>query len=85
MHHYKTSGTCSTAIDFEVKDNIVTDVKFTSGCRGNTTGVASLCIGMTPQEIIKRCKGIACRGGTSCPDQLSKAMEQYLAQQQASM
>ena len=78
MFHYKTSGTCSSAIDFEVKDNIVTQVKFTNGCRGNTAGVASLCIGMTPQQIIDRCKGIQCRGGTSCPDQLARALQAYL-------
>ena len=71
MFHYKTSGTCSSAIDFEVKDNIVTQVKFTNGCRGNT-------VGMTPQQIIDRCKGIQCRGGTSCPDQLARAMQAYL-------
>ena len=80
MYHYKTSGTCSSAIDFEVENNVVTFVKFTNGCRGNTAGVASLCIGMTPEEIIKRCKGIPCRGATSCPDQLARAMEAYLAE-----
>ena len=80
MYHYRTSGTCSSAIDFEIKDGIVTEVHFTGGCRGNTQAVARLCVGMTPEEIIKRCKGIPCRGDTSCPDQLARALEQVLAQ-----
>ena len=80
MFHYKTKGTCSTAIDFEVEGGIVTQVRFTNGCRGNTTGVAALCVGLTPEEIIRRCKGIQCHGGTSCPDQLALALEAYLAQ-----
>ena len=80
MYHYRTSGTCSSAIDFEIKDGIVTEVHFTGGCRGNTQGVARLCVGMTPEEIIKRCKGIPCHGNTSCPDQLARALEQALSQ-----
>ena len=71
--HYVTKGTCSRAIDFDVVDGKVTNTKFTMGCMGNTQGVASLV------EGIKRLKGIDCGGrGTSCPDQLAKALEQYL-------
>ena len=71
--HYVTKGTCSRAIDFDVVDGKVTNTKFTMGCMGNTQGVASLV------EVIKRLKGIDCGGrGTSCPDQLAKALEQYL-------
>lgn len=76
--HYKTKGTCSTAIDFEIENGVITECRFTNGCRGNTQGVAALVIGMTPEEVIRRCKGIQCRGGTSCPDQLSRALELYL-------
>lgn len=77
--HYVTKGTCSRAIDFDVVDGKVTNIKFTMGCMGNTQGVASLVEGMEVEEVIKRLKGIDCGGrGTSCPDQLAKALEQYL-------
>ena len=77
--HYVTKGTCSRAIDFDVVDGKVTSTKFTMGCMGNTQGVASLVEGMEVEEVIKRLKGIDCGGrGTSCPDQLAKALEQYL-------
>jgi len=80
MNHYKAHGTCCTAIDFEVENGKVSYLKFTNGCRGNTVGIAKLALGMTPEEIIKRCKGIPCKGSTSCPDQLARAMEKYLAE-----
>ena len=77
---YATSRTCSREIDFEVdNNNIVTSCEFIGGCMGNTQGVASLVEGMEVEEVIKRLKGIDCGGrGTSCPDQLAKALEQYL-------
>ncbi len=78
---YMTRGTCSRAIDFDVVDNKVTNVVFTMGCHGNTQGVAKLVEGMDVHEVIDRLKGIDCNGrGTSCPDQLAKALEEYLAQ-----
>lgn len=79
--HYVTKGTCSRAIDFDVVDGKVTNVKFTMGCMGNTQGVAALIEGMDIHEAISRIKGIDCGGrGTSCPDQLAKALEAYLEQ-----
>ena len=76
---YVTKLTCSSAFDFDVVDGKVTYTKFTMGCMGNTQGVASLVEGMEVEEVIKRLKGIDCGGrGTSCPDQLAKALEQYL-------
>ena len=75
---YKTSGVCSSGIDFEVVDNKVTNVKFIGGCSGNTQGVAALIEGMDIDEAIRRIEGI--KYGfrpTSCPDQLSKAVRQY--------
>lgn len=75
---YKTSGVCSNAIDFDVVDNKVTNVKFIGGCSGNTQGVAALIEGMDIDEAIKRIEGIRCGfRPTSCPDQLSKALRQY--------
>ena len=78
---YTTKGTCSRFIDFDVEDNKVTNVRCTMGCNGNTQGVAALVEGMDINEVIKRLKGIDCNGrGTSCPDQLAIALEQYLEQ-----
>lgn len=77
---YKTQGTCSQEIEIELKDGVIESVKFTGGCNGNLKGVAALVKGMTPQEVIARCKGIRCGfKATSCPDQLAQALEQMLA------
>ena len=74
---YVTHGTCSTAIDVEVKDGIIESVKFTGGCNGNTQGVSALVKGMSVDEAISRLKGIKCgMRPTSCPDQLARALEQ---------
>jgi len=77
MQTYKTHGTCSVKINFEVIDNIVHNVQFIGGCRGNTQGVASLVEGMNIDEVITRLKGIECRFGTSCPNELALALEEY--------
>ncbi len=77
---YKTSGTCSSAIDFEVEDGIVKSVKFIGGCNGNTQGISKLVEGMPVDEVIARLEGIKCGfKGTSCPDQLSKALKEWRA------
>ena len=77
--NYKTKGTCSREISFDVVDNKVTKVRFLGGCSGNTQGVAALVEGMDVNEAIKRMDGIDCAGrGTSCPDQLAKALKLYL-------
>ena len=76
---YVTRGTCSTAINVEVENGIVQSVEFVGGCHGNTQGVAALVKGMEVEEAISRLEGIDCRGrGTSCPDQLAKALKQTL-------
>lgn len=74
---YTTKGTCSQAIDIEVENGIVESVQFIGGCHGNTQGVAALVKGMKVEDVIARLEGIDCRGrGTSCPDQLAKALKQ---------
>ena len=79
---YTTKGTCSRKITFDVVDNKVTNVQFVMGCHGNTQGVSALVEGMDIHEVIKRLKGIDCNGrGTSCPDQLARALKQYKSQQ----
>ncbi|MGN0550756.1 MAG: TIGR03905 family TSCPD domain-containing protein [Acutalibacteraceae bacterium] len=76
---YRPTGTCSRAITLDMDGTKVKSLSFTGGCNGNGKGIASLCEGMEAQEIIKRCKGIDCGGrGTSCPDQLARALEAYL-------
>lgn len=73
---YIPRGVCSRAIDIEVKDGVVESVQFTGGCHGNTQGIAALVKGMKVEDVISRLKGINCNGkGTSCPDQLARALE----------
>ncbi len=74
---YKTKGTCSTQIDIEVEDGIIKSVAFTNGCNGNLQGVSRLVEGMKAEDAIKKLRGIKCGfKNTSCPDQLSYAIEQ---------
>jgi len=80
MFKYKTHGTCSQWILVDAQDDIIEKVEFIGGCTGNTQGVARLVQGMKIEEVIARCKGIQCRAGTSCPDQLATALEQMLAE-----
>ena len=77
MYTYKTHGTCSQEIQFDVKDNKITELKFVRGCAGNTQGVSRLAIGMDIDDVIARLKGVQCRNGTSCPDQLACALIEY--------
>ena len=75
---YKTSGTCSSSIDFEIEDNTIQSVAFTGGCNGNLQGISSLVRGMNIDDAISKLKGIKCgMKSTSCPDQLAKALEAY--------
>lgn len=75
MFEYKTKGTCSRAITFELDGDIVRNVKFEGGCNGNTKGVAKLVEGMSVDEVVTKLSGITCGfKGTSCPDQLAKAV-----------
>lgn len=81
MYKYKTQYTCSREIQFEVDENdIVTFVKFVGGCAGNTQGIAKLCIGRKVDDLISTLEGTLCRMGTSCPDQLAKALKKYKEQ-----
>ncbi len=73
---YEPQGVCSARIDFEVEEGIVKNVRFTRGCNGNTQGISALVEGMNVDEVIRRLKGTNCNGrGTSCPDQLARALE----------
>jgi len=73
---YKTKGTCSSQINIEVEGDTVTKVQFVGGCHGNTQGVSKLVEGMKVNDVISKLEGIDCKGkGTSCPDQLAKALK----------
>lgn len=79
---YHTQGTCSTAIDIEIKDDVIESVRFTGGCNGNLQGIGALVRGMTPKEAASRLKGIRCGfKPTSCPDQLARALESIMEKQ----
>ncbi len=76
-YSYKTRGVCSRQINFEIEDGIVKEIQFIGGCNGNTQGVAALAKGRSVQEVIDILEGIDCGGrGTSCPDQLAKALKE---------
>ena len=77
MNTYKTCGTCSRSIDFDVQDGVVTACRFNGGCTGNLQGIGTLVVGMKVEDVIRHLKGIQCRNGTSCPDQLARALEHY--------
>ena len=75
-YEYSTRGTCSRKILFDVRGGKVCDVKFVSGCSGNTQGVARLVEGMDVDEVIEKLSGIRCgMKETSCPDQLATALK----------
>lgn len=80
MYAYRTKGTCSSQILIEMDGEIISKVQFVGGCTGNTQGVARLAEGRKINDVIDLLKGIQCRGGTSCPDQLARALEEIRAQ-----
>ena len=74
---YKTYGTCSTKIEFEIEDGVVKNVRFTNGCNGNLKAISALVEGRKKEEVIRILKGIKCGfKDTSCGDQLARALEE---------
>lgn len=82
MHYqYKTKGTCSSQIDFDLEDGIVRNVRFTGGCNGNLKGIGRLVEGRKADEVAGLLAGTTCGSKpTSCPDQLSKALLSAISQ-----
>ena len=77
---YRTKGVCSRSIILDIEDGIVKDVEFIGGCNGNLKGICSLVKGLSCEEVTKRLSGIRCGlKPTSCPDQLTKAIDEALA------
>ncbi len=80
MFTYSTKGTCSRQILFDVDgENKMHNVRFIGGCGGNLQGISRLVEGKDIDDIQKLLAGIRCKGNTSCPDQLSKAIGEYKA------
>lgn len=81
---YRTQGTCSSQIEFEIKEEngvkVVHNVRFTGGCNGNLQGIGRLVEGMPVKEVISKLSGVRCGfKNTSCPDQLARALASYEA------
>ena len=74
---YKTTGTCSKQISFDVLNNKLVNLNIAGGCPGNIQGLIQLTKNMDIDQIISSLKGIQCRNSTSCPDQLAKALIKY--------
>lgn len=80
MYTYKTRGTCSRQITFDIVDGKVRNVSFFGGCNGNLQGISALVEGMEPEKVIDLLKDINCNGkGTSCPAQLAKALKEAIS------
>ena len=76
QYTYKTKGTCSREINFEVENGKVKNVQFIGGCNGNLKGIGALVEGMDIDDVIARVEGIHCgMKATSCPDQLAQALK----------
>ena len=80
MMTYKTTGTCSREILFDIEEvngeKILHNVQFVGGCNGNLKGIGKLVEGMTVSEVIKKLEGTTCgMKNTSCPDQLANALK----------
>lgn len=76
-YRYKPQGTCSKEMIIEMDGDIIKSVKIIGGCPGNTIGVSAMVEGRNIDEVIQKLKGIPCGvKGTSCPDQLAKALEE---------
>ena len=76
---YKTSGVCSSRIAFEVENDVLTKVRYFDGCNGNLSGISKLVEGMKVDDVVEKLSGIKCgKKQTSCPDQLARALKQYV-------
>ena len=77
-YRYTPQRVCSMQMIFEIKDDVIKSLKIIGGCPGNTIGVSRLVVGKSVDEVIEMLKGIPCGvRGTSCPDQVAVALEEY--------
>ena len=76
---YKTHGTCSSLIHYDIVDGKLHDVRFENGCNGNLKAIGILVEGLDAKEAVRKLKGIRCGWNeTSCADQLAHAIESSL-------
>ena len=76
---YDPRGVCSRHMSVTAEDGVITNVSVIGGCDGNLQGISRLVVGMKVEDAIEKLRGIDCGGkGTSCPDQLSRAMQKLL-------
>ena len=81
QYEYKTKGTCSQMIYFDLEDGKVKNVQFLGGCNGNLKGIGALVEGMNVDDVISRLEGTRCgMKSTSCPDQLARALKEAKTQ-----
>lgn len=79
-YRYATNGVCASGVEFDIEGNKLKNVTFVGGCDGNHKGISALAEGMSLEEAKERLRGITCGfRKTSCPDQLSKAIEEYIS------
>ena len=79
MKNFKTSGVCTKEINFSIDSGIIKKVSFTGGCNGNLKGMGLLLEGMKVEDVISKLEGTKCGPrDTSCPDQLAKALKEYV-------
>ena len=78
-YDYKTKGTCSQRILFDIEDGVVKNLQFIGGCNGNLKGISALVEGMKAEDVIARVEGVRCgMKYTSCPDQLAQALKEAI-------
>lgn len=78
---FTPKGVCSSKMNIVIDNGIIKDIEIVGGCPGNTLGVSKLCVDRKVEDVIELLSGIDCRGrGTSCPDQLAKALEEILVE-----
>ena len=78
---YKTKGTCAAEVSFDLIDGYLRNVKFVDGCTGGTQGVARMVEGLKAEEAAELLLGTPCHADTSCPDQLARAIQRFLAEE----
>ena len=77
--NYRTQGTCSRNISFDLEDGVVTNIRFEGGCNGNLKAIAKLVEGKNAAEIANTLAGNTCgMRSTSCADQLSRAIREAM-------
>jgi len=82
QYTFRPGGVCSQEILFSIENGIVTGLSITGGCKGNLAGISRLVIGMPVERVVACLEGVTCGDrGTSCPDQIAKALRERMEQE----